>query len=52
MKLKKMISLTLCAAMMVVGFGTINVSASSDKKDEYWMKLKSKLDKDDKIIIK
>ena len=34
MKLKKMISLTLCAAMMVVGFGTINVSASSDKKDE------------------
>ena len=32
--------------------GFVIIGYSSDKKDEYWMKLKSKLDKDDKIIIK
>ena len=32
--------------------GFVIIGYSSDKKDEYWMQLKSKLDKDDKIIIK
>lgn len=32
--------------------GFVIIGYSSDKKDEYWMKLKSKLDKDNKIIIK
>lgn len=32
--------------------GFVIIGYSSDNKDEYWMKLKSKLDKDDKIIIK